>query len=322
MKFLGQCEVCGREIPTYRSLGQHLRHASDVAHDALRARWDAWRSEYRAQLRCRKCGELWGITDRAERDKKRCPRCEDLRRSMSGRQYEKLVFEKPPDPRQVMTASGSKAQWDGLSTRHFTWTPEDRTYQQVVQAVESGEHINPVRARLGISYKVFRAIAEHAFGTKRFSLLMRQRKVDAARRAVMQAQTSSGLEEQFSQSLTLAGIPVVARNAWVTLLVAGKKTHREADIKVALSGSRKLVVLCDGEAFHGPKALYVEPSVRIADDMATAEGFFSLGYSVIRYSESEIVRGEALGHLQSSLPALNQGSSLLRLWHPLEERWA
>lgn len=108
----------------------------------------------------------------------------------------------------------------------------------------------------------------------------------------------------------------------MTFKVAGVQTHREADIKVQLPKNHKVVILCDGEVFHGPGSLYTEPSIRIEDDVATAEGFFSLGYSVIRYSESEILAGDAVAHFDAALPALQAGGRLYRTWYPAEERWA
>jgi len=321
VKFLGDCRVCGRLVPTYRSLGQHLRHATDPSHARLRKKWDTWRAEYRATLCCRKCGQLWEISDIGAKDSKRCPKCEKLRRSMSKRQYEKLTFNKLPDPRQVMSPSGSKAKWDGLSSRHLVWTPGDLIYRQVVAGVKGGEHLNALRVRLGISYKVLRAVAVHAFGAEVVRQLMRQRKVESARRMVKKAQTRSGLEDRFVADLQVAGVPVVSRNDWLTLEVAGVRTHREADIKVGLPKGRKLVVLCDGEVFHGPNTLYGDPQTRIADDVATAWAFFSLGYSVCRYSESEIGSGQALSHLQRVLPALQGDDRILRLWFPPTEEF-
>jgi len=321
MKFLGQCEVCGRKVPTYRSLGQHLRHNQDAAHQQLREKWDTWRGEYRATLRCRKCGGLWEIADKSLKDKKRCPRCNALRFKLGKRRYEALTLDKSPDPRVLMTESKSKAQWDGLRSRSFSWTPGDLTYQRVLQDIEDGEHVHTIQESLGISYKVFKEIAEHGLGKKRFSQLMYRRKVEVARRMVQQAQFRSGLEDRFTDSLKTSGIKVSARNSWMTFKVAGARTHREADIKVEFSCGKKLIILCDGEVFHGPRALYVDPADRIADDVATADGFFDLGYSVCRYSESEINSGEALSHLQGVLPSLDNGMRIYRLWHPPIERW-
>lgn len=86
-------------------------------------------------------------------------------------------------------------------------------------------------------------------------------------------------------------------------------------------GSQKLVILCDGEAFHGPGFAFGDPSPRISDDVATAEGYYALGYSVIRYSETELKKGEALLHFLECFPRLNAGQRLLRLWYPPTERW-
>jgi len=107
MFFLGSCSVCGKKVRTYRGLGQHLRFNTDKPHQELKRRWYAWRDQYSATLRCRKCGSLWVISDPKHRHDKWCPRCEGLRQSMSKRGYEKLVFEKPAGPRQLMADSGS-----------------------------------------------------------------------------------------------------------------------------------------------------------------------------------------------------------------------
>jgi len=235
---------------------------------------------------------------------------------MTKREYEAWRPTKKPDPRSTWC----KSHWNGLENRHFV--PDDLTEQQVVKGIEDRVQINTLRTQLGVSYKVLRAVAEKAFGAQQFAALMRDRKVESARRMVQQAQTASGLEATMVAALKAASVDVVGRNIWLTLEVSGVRTHREIDIKVAAPSGHKIVVLCDGEAFHGPNALYVDPALRVSDDVSTAKALFTLGYSVCRYSESEIHNGEALAHLQGVLPHMHDKKRLLRLWHPATERWA
>lgn len=318
MEFLGSCEVCGKVMPNYRSLATHLRHNQDTRHQDLRNRYRAWKAEYRATLRCRKCGELFTITDKADRDRKRCDRCEGLRQSMSKRAYEALTFDKPADPRQVMTASGSKAQWDGLDSRSVQWQPGDELYQQVTKAIEAGKRIHDIRAEMGSPYKVIRAIGQHAFPD--FDRRMYRRKVETIRKNVRKAITSSKLEMEFADQLQSLGFDVSVRNSWTTLRIAGQKVQREADLKIPVGDGRKVIVLCDGEAFHGPGTLYVDPQERIDADRETALAFFGLGYSVLRYSETEIHDGTALDHFADVMQRLGSCKKIYRNWCPDEEQ--
>jgi len=114
MDFLGECEVCGKIVRNYRGLAGHLRHNQDPEHQDLKVRWHAWRDKYKATLRCRKCGELWVITDKSEKDKKNCPSCLRLRKTLTKKEYEALKFDKPKDPRRLDKNRKSKAHWDGL----------------------------------------------------------------------------------------------------------------------------------------------------------------------------------------------------------------
>lgn len=320
LPFLGSCEVCGKAIRNYRGLAGHLRHNQDQAHRELKQRWHAWRAEYRATLRCRKCGELFTIRDKSLKDRKRCPCCEGLRVSMSKRAYEALKFDKPDDPRQLMTAQNSKAQWDGLDTRSVSWVPGDEIYKAVVGLIESGCRVNDIRERLGISYKVLRAVGEHAFPD--FHERMLERKVETMLDNIELARTDSQLEQVFTARLEQNGYEIAARNSWATLRISNRKVKREADIKVAVGDGRKVVVLCDGEAFHGPKAIYGDPQTRIDGDRETALAFFDLGYSVVRYSETEIHDGTALEHFKGLMDRLQSCNKVYRNWCPVEEQVA
>lgn len=139
MRFLGSCEVCGKVSRNYRALSQHLRFQKDSEHQALKARWHAWRDEYRATLCCRKCGELFQITDKALKDRKRCDRCEALRQSLSKRAYEALSFDKPVDPRREDRNTGSKARWVPGYSPEVEWEVGDALYNEMSQSLDQGE---------------------------------------------------------------------------------------------------------------------------------------------------------------------------------------
>jgi hypothetical protein len=130
----------------------------------------------------------------------------------------------------------------------------------------------------------------------------------------------SGLERNLAGQLLQAGVTGLALNRWQTIFVNGVPCPREADLKIPVGGGRKLVVLCDGEAFHGPRYIFKDKQARIADDIATADAYFEAGYSVVRYSESEVHDKRALRHLLSWLPRLRAGGHLYRTWHPPVER--
>lgn len=313
--FLGPCEVCARVNHNYNALGLHLseRYNPDEAHRAFKARWHAWRAEYRATLRCRKCGDLFGITDKRLKDSKRCPRCEHLRQTLSKRKYEALRFDKTPDPRVIHKESGSKARWP---VGYNPTVEVDTVYEQAVKVLSAGGGVGAVM-RLGVPYPKAKEIAARVLGnTTEYAAWVLNRKQDTIRDNREQARKSSGLEFFFVAQLQGAGIEPCGRNEWLTLTVDGLRVRREADIKVLMANGRKAIVLCDGEIFHGPRCLYGDPEQKIADDRATALAMFHRGYTVLRYSESEIRQGVALQHLQG---VLHSGLHLYRNWHPYEE---
>lgn len=126
------------------------------------------------------------------------------------------------------------------------------------------------------------------------------------------------LEASFARSLREVGFTKLDMNVWQSVPIKGSKVPREADIKVAVGGGRKIVVLCDGEAFHGPKAIFGNPEDRINEDRETALAFFRLGYSVIRYSETEIHSGFALNSFQDLFLKLGKWKKIYRNWCPKE----
>ena len=89
-----------------------------------------------------------------------------------------------------------------------------------------------------------------------------------------------------------------------------------------MSDGRKVVVLCDGEAFHGPKFVFGSAQARIDNDIKTARAYYDTDYSVLRYSESEIKSGWALTHLLGVLSRLSSVHKVYRTWHPCVEEVA
>ncbi len=334
--FLGSCGVCQRAIPNYRRLANHLRHNEDPPHQDLRHRWHVWKNTYRATLRCRKCGGLFEVVDKTLKDKKRCPPCEGLRQALGKRGYEAIRPIPKPDPRQIMKESKSKARWDGLTCRSVRWSPGDELYQRVVGAHVIWERVRETMKRLGISFSVYQAICQHALGNHypqtiaerkrqigrqnlaRFHELYRSMTPDEKAAFFQErAQSSRGLEERMCRDLDLLGRPYI-RNKWISLWLGDRMVPREADIVLAVHQDHKMVILCDGEAFHGPQCIFVDPNIKAAADRATALAFFGRGYSVVRYSESEILSGIAIAHLRKTLAQLGPENKVYRNWCPQE----
>jgi len=326
-------------IHNYRGLAGHLRHNVDAEHSLLKSDWETWRSQYRATLRCRKCGSLWEVLSKENKDSKRCPRCEVRLRTLGKRGYEAWKPEVLPDPRvRVRT---TKARWVGLSDLQFHWVRGDAAYEVVRTALGSEASVVTVLRKLGVTYKVFRDIAEDILGVSGYQAWGISRKVSCGRSNLAIAHKNyrelppdgkaqrlkklyggpCRLEADFADALGKHGITVTL-NSWQAVPVRGQSVPREADIKIELDIHHKLVVLCDGEAFHGPKFAFGDATGRISDDIDTAEGYFQLGYSVSRYSETELKSGVALKHLLDNLPRLRAGRRLFRLWHPATELWS
>jgi len=241
-----------------------------------------------------------------------------------------------------MTASGSKAQWDGLESRHLLWHRGDDLYMRVVLACDAGEAVGVTMHTQAISYKLYRAIVDDAFGAEAYEKRARTRKFASSAENAKKAHArwaalspdekadeiarrfggGSPLERGLAQQLAVAGVTGVTLNVWQSLLLHGKWCPREADIKITVGQDQKIVVLCDGEAFHGPGYIFKDKQARIEDDIVTAKAYFDAGYSVARYSESEVLDGRALQHLLVWLPRLQMGSRLYRTWHPLVEKEA
>jgi hypothetical protein len=233
--------------------------------------------------------------------------------TLSKRQYEALHFDMPADPRSLDKAKGSKARWP---IGYNPTVEVDAVYEQAVGVLSAGGDLRAVM-RLGVPYsKAQELVAQVLGGAPEYAAWVLNRKQDTIRDNREQARKSSGLEALFVAQLQGVGIEPCGRNEWLTLTVDGQRVRREADMKVLMASGRKVVILCDGEIFHGPKCLYSEPEQKIADDRATALAMFHRGYTVLRYSESEIRQGLALQHFQG---VLHSGLHLYRNWHPYEE---
>jgi len=97
MSFLGSCKVCGKLLRSYRGVASHLRpDRVNAAHGPLREEWLRWRDTYRVVLKCRKCGVPWEVNSKSESNRKRCPSCCQLRRSLGKLGYEKHDISPPP----------------------------------------------------------------------------------------------------------------------------------------------------------------------------------------------------------------------------------
>lgn len=322
VQFPWSCEVCAKMLRNRRALAGHLRHNQDALHLKLGQRW---RSSYHRTKRCLKCGQTWEVTEKAERDKKRCPACQAQRQLLGKRAYEREPTRATPTLPKLPTK--------------VTWLPGDSLHTEVLQGLTRGERVNALKSRLGISYKVLRQIGEQALGAEGYKALARTRKrltggvnllrahenyralsaKQKAQRLKKRFGRGSALERSFAEQLRRQGLTDLKLNSWQSVPIDGRRVPREADIKLSLTDGRKVVVLCDGEAFHGPGTIFGDPQDRIHLDRQTALGFFALGYSVVRYAESEIHDGSALAHLAQMILRLQTCRRIYRNWCPVEE---
>lgn len=261
-------------------------------------------------LQCRKCGSSWGVRDKALKDKKRCPDCETLQNQLGKRAYEAL---------DLGGVSGAKPPVDGLVHRERTWEPHDALYKAVVKGIQEGVKVRVLMSDLGLSYKVFKDIAVHALG-EGYQEEMYRRKSEAGHQNLERMNGKSDLEKGFASQIQDLGFTNVQMNVWQHVRVSGRRVPREADIKVPLGDGRKIVVLCDGIAFHGPACIF-NAQKKIVDDVETARAYHAAGYSVLRYSEPEIQTGVALGHFQVVTQRLQSCQSVYRTWHPPVEEY-
>jgi hypothetical protein len=194
--------------------------------------------------------------------------------------------------------------------------------------------------RLSLTFNTFRALAEDVLGVDGYREWSANKLAETAKKAQAAAREAyarltpeqkaerikarcgktSPLEAALAKQLLEGGVMGVVLNDWQSVPIQGRMVPREADLKIPLGDGRKVVVLCDGEAFHGPRTIFGDPSMRIEADKETSEAYFSLGYSVFRYSESEIKSGYAAQHLLGALAKLKTVRSIYRNWCPNEER--
>lgn len=319
------CRVCGKTIHNYRGLASHLRHNLDVAHDSLRSEWRAYRDSYHKTLTCRKCGAEFEVTSKSNSNRKRCSKCTRLRGNLGKKLYEKTQVS------QVKRV-----------TKHdsFHWVRGDSNYTKVVQAIDSGVSVNRILREFGITYRTFLVMAHDFLGEQEYLGRVQAKRLFSVKKAYTVAHEkylaltpeeraqrirdrcgkSSKLEVTLVNQLVHNGYTNFVRNDWQSVPIKNTFVPREADLKISLEDGRKVVVMCDGEAFHGPRAIFGDPKDRIASDIETARGYHSLGYSVLRYSESEINSGVAIGHLVRMLNLLRSYKQVLRSWFPPMEQ--
>jgi len=310
LPFLGACEVCGKISHNYNALSQHLNRSPDDKHKNLKVKWECWRSEYKANLRCRKCGVIFTVFDKKQKDRKRCPKCELLLKTIGKKQYEGTHFEKKSDIR-YLSCRGSKADMPiGYKSSINTDDFEDVAKSILAEGGGIADLI-----KMGVHYEAAKKLISSVLGVVDYHEWVLSRKKETLAGNREKARTSSNLEEIFVAQMKTINVKPCSRNAWLTLNVKGQAVHREADIKVNLKEGRKAIILCDGEAFHGTKCIYGDPAYKIESDRDTALAMFQLGYTVLRYSESEIKNGFALKHLEG---VLNTNLHMYRNWCPEE----
>ena len=277
ISFPTPCRVCGKTIHNYRGLASHLRHNPDLGHSDFRSEWLKYRESYHKSLVCRKCGSEFEVTSKADSNRKRCSSCTELRGSINKKSYEGTKVPKLERPHKQSS---------------FCWTRGDRVYLQVAQAIDSGASLRKLMHNLSLTYKAITAIAEDILGKEGYLGLVRERRLAAARRAYTAAREaysrltpeekaqrikdrcgkSGSLETLLASQLKSRGFSDLVLNDWQAVPIGDRVVPREADIKVSLGDGRKVVVLCDGEAFHGPRTIFGDPNDRISLDIETTEG--------------------------------------------------
>jgi hypothetical protein len=107
----------------------------------------------------------------------------------------------------------------------------------------------------------------------------------------------------------------IKNNIWKTIKDnnSGNLIRTEIDIRLEYCGV-KFYILCDGEAFHGPDCYFRGNTVSSDDFLSRA--LFSLHPFVLRYSETEIKSGFAIGHIDKVLKEINSNDlkSYYRNW--------
>ncbi len=288
----------------------------DKAHLDFKDEWLKWRSEYRGHLRCRNCGEIFIVLNKLEKDRKNCDGCLELKKVGNWSLFEEKRLTKKPEVRINNKCQNSLASWTpGYSPAPVT---EGEEYTQVVEGFKAGIGPATLWKTTGVPLdQVYRILREN-FDEQ----VIAEKILDIKKRTIREnrekARVGSGLEETFAKQLISSGFEICDRNWWISLKINGEWASREADIKVAY-GDTKIIILCDGEAFHGPHQVFGDVDESIRRDRDTMLAFFDTGYSVVRYSESEINNNEAIEHFKNWVVRLKTEGRSYRNWCPPEE---
>lgn len=328
------CGVCFLPVVSHNAYAQHLRGRLDARHQEALVSYEAWLAVHLTTYRCSKCRCLYRREPLTHRSGPGlCTSCRHLKETLPTRTYESLVNRKDEAP----------VGWDSLVVQQDVWTPNEALCEEVLRVTQGQERVRDAMARLGLSFRLFKAVGVHVLGADAYKEWAsarewrRSSKVGKAhadryramspdeKAAVLQKRfprVRSKIEIMMTDVLVALGETDFVTNHWQAFEIFGRVSPREADIKLTLGADRKLVLLCDGEAFHGPGCIFGNPADRIRDDMATTHAYFDAGYSVVRYSETEIKSGVAGGHLSMILTRLRaEGGRIFRLWYPALEEW-
>lgn len=330
------CGVCSFPISSHVSYAQHLRGRHDPRHQQIRDLYEIWLGRHLTTYKCAKCKGWYQRQPLTHRSGPgRCPSCTQLQQTLSNRAYEAAN----PSP------CGERVGWESLVVHQETWVPTDALCDEVRRVMLGEEKIRSAMARLGLTFDLFKSVGEYVAGVGAYTEWSARRKRESASkmgrnhadayRALSPEQKAAVLQQRFprtvrtkievamTNALTSLGETGFLVNQWQSLTVSGERVPREADIKLSVDGTRKLVILCDGEAFHGPGCIYGNSHDRIRDDVETAQAYFDAGYSILRYSGTEILSGSAQPHLAGALTRLRSGTGrVMRTWHPNVEMWA
>jgi len=337
LQTMNVCGVCTVPVESHTAYSRHLHRWKGIHHRGALAKYKAWLATFLTTHRCFKCRGLYQQEPRkgTRSGPGLCPRCRDLKDTLSGRAYEALDL-RPPVEEPIVG-------WESLVVQQDVWTPHPALCDEVLRVTQGQEKMRDAMRRLGITYNLFKAVGVYVLGEVAYADCFRKRKWERtskvgqahadAYRALTPDQKAAVLQRRFprvrskieirmSDDLADLGEKDIATNQWQSIPVNGVMVPREADIKLPLGDGRKLVILCDGEAFHGPRCIFGNAIDRIHDDTETAQAYFAVGYSVLRYAEIEILTGAAKQHLALTLPRLRAGNEkVLRMWHPPQEVW-
>jgi len=314
--FPGCCSVCDAPLRSVYSWVNHLVSATDDAHVALQEEWMLWTAQYRKQLTCRKCSSVWEVEDKSQSQRKQCPRCVALKASLGKRAYEALTLTPIKYPLQ-----------------RFSGIKPARLDRKVFADYIASNGIRDAMGHFKLGYSYLKSCFLSFYTQEDYDALViqgTQRSLEAAHSGAREwwlnltederdahfgrLCSSSSLEAHLVAQLQEEQILIKRRNAWFTFGQGSSRIVREADLLLETQGGACLVVQCDGEAFHGPNTVFVDPVVKAHHDAMSDQLFLGKGYSVARFSESEIFSGEALECLLEKLLPCER--RVHRAWHP------